>query len=93
MPDFTNPRILLALVIAWAIGIWMGRISRDRGPTRSDRAQTSENLKKLSADGRRQVDDLLEKNQFIAAIKVARADLGIGLKEAKHLVEQIRDGP
>ncbi len=44
----------------------------------------------LSGAAAREVEDLLSHGSLIAAIKVVRKDLGIGLKDAKDLVDDLR---
>lgn len=44
----------------------------------------------LSDDAIRKVEDLLSRGRLIAAIKVVRSELGIGLKDAKDFVDNWR---
>ncbi len=92
MPDFSDPKIILAIVIARATGLVMGKMGRNRrqGPPDADMAR--KNAARPGPQGRRDVDDLLMKGQMIEAIKAARANTGLGLKEVKDLVDPLKAG-
>ncbi len=57
---------------------------------RADRAHASSSHSALSAEAEREIGHLLDRGHLIAAIKVVRRDLGLGLKEAKDLVDDLR---
>jgi len=68
--------------------------NRTAAPTvkqpRSSRAPGRGARQALSAEAEREVEHLLGRGHLIAAIKVVRRDLGIGLKDAKDFVDDLR---
>lgn len=44
----------------------------------------------LSREAEREVEHLLSRGQLIAAIKVVRRDLGLGLKDAKDYIDDLK---
>jgi len=75
----------------------IGEIRNTKPPVRrnintqaSSRSPTRHFEHHLSENAEREVEDLLARGHLIAAIKVVRSDLGIGLREAKNMVDNLR---
>ncbi len=90
---------LLTLLLAFTIGIVIGRITaKTRRPRPAQEtpagghenpSRGSDTIALPSAELRAEIETLLADDRKIEAIRVARAALGLGLKEAKDLVESI----
>ena len=90
---------LLTLLLAFAIGIVIGRVTAKARRARhaqetpagghENPSRGSDTITLPSAELRAEIETLLADDRKIEAIRVARAALGLGLKEAKDLVESI----
>jgi ribosomal protein L7/L12 len=94
---------LLTLIFAFLIGLLIGRITAggNRSARHENEAQTNqseiqrsaaETAALLSPELRAEVEALLAQDRKIEAIRVIRAALGFGLKEAKDLADLIEQG-
>ena len=95
-----------ALCLVAAVGFILGRWSKRGGPVRQRQVITRAHrpadathratkhqpnaAAELSANARQEVEQLLGRGKLIAAIKVVRADLGLGLKDSKDLIDNMR---
>ena len=95
--DLFSPQFsLLALIAAAIAGFVLGRLSQAdprRAEERSRRELTErfaadQAFSRLSDDKRREIEALAKNGRKIEAIRLARMELGCGLKEAKELVER-----
>lgn len=57
------------------------------------REEAERNLRRLKGSARTAIDKLLAEDRIIEAVRDIRAALGIGLKEAKDVVDLLREGP
>lgn len=94
---------LLALIAAFLAGFVLGRVTGAAAPHRSrerssrpisaspisDGATTADVVALLPAETRIEIETLVADGRKIEAIRVCRAALGLGLKEAKDAVEHI----
>ncbi|MDQ8700139.1 ribosomal protein L7/L12 [Hyphomicrobium sp. LHD-15] len=80
---------LLTLLLAFAIGIVIGRVTAGGRRERHAQEASSDTIALPSAELRTEIETLLADDRKIEAIRVARAALGLGLKEAKDLVESL----
>lgn len=93
---------LLTLILAFLIGLLIGRITAGRNrsvrhenetrTSRSEIQQSAETKALLTPELRAEVEALLAQDRKIEAIRVIRAALGLGLKEAKDLADLIERG-
>ena len=95
--DLNSPQFSLLTLLAAAIaGFVLGRLSRAdprRAEERRRREQTErfaadQAFARLADDKRREIETLAKNGRKIDAIRLARMELGCGLKEAKELVER-----
>lgn len=96
-PNYSLAVLCLVAVICFLAGRWSKsdepkRQSRPIGEARSGRPQGKHRAKssELSAEAEREIQDLLQRGRLIAAVRVARRDLGIGLKDAKQIIDALR---
>ena len=95
--DLFSPQFsLLALIAAVIAGFVLGRLSQ-ADPRRAEerrrrelteRFAADQAFSRLSDDKRREIEALAKNGRKIEAIRLARMELGCGLKEAKELVER-----
>lgn len=84
------------------VSFFLGRWSKNDGPARARKPigqaprpdaykpHPAKRLRDLSPNAEREIEHLLARGKMIAAIKVARRELGIGLKDAKHVIDDMR---
>lgn len=93
-PDYS----LLALIAAFLAGLVAGRLTAVTTIPRRERTRTqdidrrldaAEALALLPSETRIEIDTLVADGRKIEAIRVCRAALGLGLKEAKDAIELI----
>lgn len=66
-------------------------LGKSRRPDhRPGRGYGASERRELSREAVREVEHLLGRGKLIAAIKVVRRDLGIGLKEAKDYIDNLK---
>ena len=84
----------VALVIVALVAFAFGKASRG-GETEAEkfqrRAEAAEKAKRLTGASRAALQTLIQQGQLIEAIKLCREETGVGLKEAKDIVEAMRD--
>jgi ribosomal protein L7/L12 len=88
---------LLPLIAAFLAGIVVGRITAATAlprPGKPDRKQrpdmaTSDMLALLPAETRFEIETLVADGRKIEAIRVCRAAIGLGLKEAKDVIDLV----
>ncbi len=84
------------LVVAAAMGGYVvGRATagtpEERNARRRVRDQAAaQSLERLSEDTKIHMRELIRRGQIIEAVRVAREDLGIGLRDAKDLVDRLQ---
>jgi ribosomal protein L7/L12 len=99
MSLFAPAYSLLALIAAFLAGVVLGRLTAAAGlPRRRERTQTHDAalatdtagvLALLPAETRVEIDTLVADGRKIEAIRVCRAALGLGLKEAKDVIDLV----
>ncbi len=97
-PNYSFAALCLVAVLCFIFGRW----SKQDGPARPkqtiggvrSRATSADARQKrdgtLSIEAQREVEHLLGRGKLIAAVKVVRRDLGLGLKDAKDFIDDIR---
>lgn len=86
-----NPTFLAIVAVAALAGFALGRLSaRQPGDGERTAARAAENAVMLSANARGDVEKLIDENRVIEAVKLCREKTGLGLKEAKEVVDHIR---
>ncbi len=86
---------LLLLFAVAAIAFYVGRMSTGSVADRErykafDRDLAQQNLSRLSSETRSDVERLIGEGQIIEAVKACRAELNIGLREAKLMVDALK---
>ena len=82
--------ILLATAVGLLIGFVIGRMRGGGGTPALPPEALDAEIAKLPGDVRGRVDALLREGQVIAAIKEMRAARGLGLRDAKAVVDRLR---
>lgn len=91
--DFGSDRFWLLLGAAIIIAFFLGRSARARrsgdpaGRKLQDEAEAARRFDLLSLEARTEIDSLAGQGKTIEAIKYVRERTGLGLKEAKDLVD------
>ena len=93
--NYSLTTLIVVAVVSFLLGRWSNtdRPQRGRKPigeVRTQKPQAKTRSRSLSPEAEREIERLLEKGRLIAAVKVARRDLGIGLKDAKDFIDQVR---
>jgi len=87
---------MFALLLAFLAGFVAGRLTgatqpraRQAARSKPDPASLEETAARLSVESREEIKALLAQGRKIEAIRECRSALGLGLKEAKDLVDFI----
>jgi len=89
---------LLALMAAFLAGVVAGRLTAVAIAPRSGRARTRDvdrtldavdTLDRLPPETRSEIEALVADDRKIEAIRVCRAALGLGLTDAKHIIDLV----
>lgn len=99
--NYSLTTLVIVAVVSFLLGRWSAsgnhaRRSKPIGEVREPptygkkRSSAKPDTAALSAEAEREIERLLAKGRLIAAIKVARRELGIGLKDAKQFIDQRR---
>ena len=100
--DFSSTAYtLLDLLAAGLIGLVIGRMTARRSDPRhaetlkqrqrAAQHETERNLAGLKSSTRAQLEHLVKNGRIIEAVRDCRAELKIGLKEAKDVVDRLKE--
>lgn len=97
--DLTNPQFsMFSLIVGFVLGmIFVGLLQRRGNSAAKPPAAASvdfqrvaeKNLGRLSGKSRRTIEQLVADDRIIEAVRDVRQELGIGLKEAKDVVDLV----
>lgn len=95
--NYSFVTLCLVAIISFLLGRWSKSDYPQRGAkpigevrTPMPHAKHNRRADALSANAQHEIEQLLANGRLIAAVKVARKELGLGLKDAKDLVDQLR---
>lgn len=82
--------VLLATAVGLLIGFVFGRMRGGGGAPALPPEALDAEIAKLPGDVRMRIDGLLQEGQVVAAIKAVREATGLGLRDAKAVVDRLK---
>lgn len=97
-PDSPVSSIVILLIIAGLIiynrgGMGPQAKANKAAERQNARSEAEKNLSRLTGSTRKSLERLLAEDRIIEAVRDVRSATGLGLKEAKDVVDLMREGP
>jgi len=83
MLEWLESPVLIGAFIVFALGYWLGSLARG-----SSKQATDFDMSKISPAARADIESSLQKGAKIDAIRTLRTDTGLGLKDAKSVIDR-----
>lgn len=93
--DWIN--LAIALLAGFLLGRWSAGLGSPEAQAARKKAEVSakitaqQRLGKLSRSARAEVERLAAEDRIIEAVKIVRTELGVDLKDAKDIVDHLRE--